>query len=156
MSENQKPNVALTPEQAFVCLRELIALTNKYAILCGKPDDAIAAVEDWIQRMFLSGKLPPRPVPTEGILVESLVASRDRKPYVRVTTMEGVHIAQLTSVTARAVANNIQAAAAAAEADAALFGFFTKMEFPDSSKGAMMQHFREFRSDLDEDGKNGD
>ena len=139
--------VALTPEQAYVALDELLKLARRHIDIKILPD----TVRGWVDRLGEKGVLPARAEPTGSIFVETLVAARNRHPYVRITDDQGHHIAQLSTRTARELAHNILNGAAAAEADAMIHRFFQKMEFPDAAVGALMHEFRAFRAELEQE-----
>jgi hypothetical protein len=80
--------------------------------------------------------------------VNGVVAVRDKKPYVQLSTEDGI-VVQLSISDARQVAMNILQMAARTEADAMILKFFNKAEFPEGAAVALMSEFRDFRADLD-------
>jgi hypothetical protein len=87
---------------------------------------------------------------TSQLWVNGVVAVRDRKPYVQISNEKGM-IAQFTMSEARQVAMDILQMAARTEADAMILKFFSKSEFPEGAAAALMQEFRDFRAELDEE-----
>lgn len=85
--------------------------------------------------------------------VNGIVAARDKKPYIQLSNENGM-IAQFSMSEARQVAMDILAMAARTEADAMIFKFFEKEEFPDAAGNALMLEFRDFRAELDQDAAN--
>jgi len=81
------------------------------------------------------------------ILVSGIVAGRDKRPYVQMD-LDG-RMAQLSIAQARSVALDLLRAAGYAEADAMIWRFFDKNNFPHGAAGALMQEFRDFRSELE-------
>jgi len=91
----------------------------------------------------------PQDKPTGiNIFVQGIVSARNQKPYVQVASEERM-IAQLTIAEARSIALDLMRAASYAEADAMLYGFFKKHDFPQQALGALMMDFRDFRHELD-------
>ena len=82
-----------------------------------------------------------------NIIVNGIVSSRDFQPYVQI--MVGGTKAQLTMAQARSVARDIEVQCGRAEADAMLHRFFSKNQYPEGARAALMIEFREFRSQLD-------
>jgi hypothetical protein len=82
--------------------------------------------------------------------VNGVVAIRDHKPYVQLSNEKGM-VAQFSMSEARQVAMDILQMAARTEADAMILKFFKKSEFPDGAAAALMQEFRDFRADLDQE-----
>lgn len=80
--------------------------------------------------------------------VNGIVAARNKKPYVQLSTEKGV-MAQFSMSEARQVASDILTMAARTEADAMLLKFFDKQEFPEEAGAALMVAFRDFRAELD-------
>ena len=80
--------------------------------------------------------------------VNGVVAVRDRKPYVQISTENGL-VAQFSMSEARQVAMDILQMAARTEADAMILEFFKKSEFPEGAGSALMMEFRDFRAELD-------
>lgn len=81
------------------------------------------------------------------ILVSGMVAYRDKRPYVQLS-IDG-RLVQMTVAEARNVAQDILTQVSRAEADAMIHRFFEKQQFPEGAGAALMQEFREFRSELD-------
>lgn len=71
-------------------------------------------------------------------------------PYIQFSNEKGM-VAQLTMSQARQVAEDILVMASRTEADAMLIKFFGKLEFPDAAAAALMQEFRDFRAQLDDE-----
>jgi hypothetical protein len=93
----------------------------------------------------------PEEMPTgQGFWVNGIVAVRDGIPYIQLSNEKGM-IAQLTMSQARQVANDIVIMCSRSEADAMIFKFFNKFELPEQAAGLLMQEFRDFRFELDED-----
>jgi hypothetical protein len=82
------------------------------------------------------------------VLVSSIVAARDAKPYVQLSIESG-SMAQLSIAEARHIAMDILQLAARAEADAIIWKFFKKEGFPQGAGEALMGMFRDFRAQLD-------
>jgi len=80
--------------------------------------------------------------------VNGVVAVRDHRPYVQVSTENGL-VAQFSISEARQVAMDLFQMAARTEADAMILKFFKKSEFPDGAGSALMSEFRDFRAELD-------
>jgi hypothetical protein len=80
--------------------------------------------------------------------VNGIVAARNQKPYIQLSNEKGL-IVQFTMSEARQVAMDILVMAAHTEADAMIFKFFDKAQFPQGAAGALMQEFRDFRAELD-------
>lgn len=87
--------------------------------------------------------------PTEHFWVNGVVAARDKKPYIQLSTEDGL-VVQLDIAQARNVAADILQMAARTEADAMVLMFFSKSEFPDGAAAQLMMDFREFRAELDQ------
>lgn len=138
-----KPEVALTPEQAYIAIQELLA--------SAKAGDMVfpETVSEWIDYLGSKGKLPGRPETTKTIWAESIVSQRDYLPYVRLSTDEDGILAQLTTGQARDFAGTVHSAAAHAEADCAIYRFCKAMEFSDQLAGVMMSEFRNLRGELE-------
>lgn len=85
---------------------------------------------------------------TSHFWVNGVVATRDKKPYVQLSTEKGM-VAQFSMSEARQVAADILTMAARTEADAMVLKFFEKSEFPEAAGVALMQDFRDFRAGLD-------
>jgi len=82
------------------------------------------------------------------IIINGIVSHRDTKPYIQIMTEQGV-ISQLSMADARNIAMNIMQMCARTEADAMIWKFFAKADFPESAGAALMKDFRDFRSELD-------
>jgi hypothetical protein len=80
--------------------------------------------------------------------VDGIVARRDKQPYVRFL-LEGKPVAQLDMAQARNVAMDILQMCSRAEADAMIYKFFDKSEYPAGAAAALMMEFRKFRAGLD-------
>lgn len=85
---------------------------------------------------------------TSQFWVNGVVAARDQKPYVQISTEKGM-MAQFSMSEARQVAMDILQMAARTEADAMILKFFNKSEFPQGAAAALMTEFRDFRAELD-------
>ena len=83
----------------------------------------------------------------KGIAIEGIVAGRNKQPYV-VMYFNGQR-AQLSIADARNVALDILQMASRTEADAMIFKFFDRNEFPEGAAAAIMKDFRDFRLELD-------
>jgi hypothetical protein len=83
-----------------------------------------------------------------SIWCNGIVSARDKKPYVQIM-FEGKMV-QLSMTDTRQFATDLMQSAGRAEADAILFRFFEKLEMKDAL-GFLMQEFRDFRHELDED-----
>ena len=81
--------------------------------------------------------------------VSGIVAMRDKQPYIQLSNDNGM-IAQLSVTEARQVANDIMLMAARTEADAMLIKFFAQAEFPEQAAAVLMQQFRDYRAELDQ------
>jgi hypothetical protein len=81
------------------------------------------------------------------ILVNGIVAARDRRPYLQID-IDG-HMVQLSMADARNVARDIERMCARTEADAMIHRFFVRQDFPKEAAAALMIAFRDFRSQLD-------
>ena len=82
------------------------------------------------------------------VVVDGIVAVRDRMPYVRLL-VDGQPVAHLSMAEARKVALDILQMSARTEADAMLHLFFSKQEYPSGAAVALMLEFRDFRTALD-------
>ena len=80
--------------------------------------------------------------------VNGIVSHRDQQPYIQLSNEKGM-IAQLSMGQARKIAMDMLVMCSRSEADAMLFKFFNKMEFPDGALNALLQEFRDFRAELD-------
>jgi hypothetical protein len=60
-------------------------------------------------------------------------------------------IAQLSMAQAQRIAMDMLIMAARTEADAMIHKFFSRMEFPEGALAALMQEFRDFRAELDQE-----
>lgn len=88
--------------------------------------------------------------PAEQFFVNGIVAVRDQMPYLQLSTENGL-VVELTMAQARQVAADIVQMAARTEADAMIVKFFGKMDFPAGATSGLMQEFRDFRAELDQD-----
>lgn len=82
------------------------------------------------------------------VFVDGIVAARDHEPYVRLTV--NGEKAQLNLAEATKIAKDLLTTAARAEADAMIFRFFDKNDFPKGAAAALMQDFRYFRQGQDD------
>jgi len=82
--------------------------------------------------------------------VNGIVSQRDKQPYIQLSNEKGM-IAQLTMSQARQIAMDILVMASRTEADAMILKFFSKMEFNPGAAGMLMQEFRDFRAQLDDE-----
>lgn len=86
----------------------------------------------------------------QGFWVNGIVAVRDGNPYIQLSNEKGM-LGQLTMSQARQVAADILNMCARTEADAMIHKFFAKLDFPKEAGAAIMQEFRNFRFELDQD-----
>jgi hypothetical protein len=84
------------------------------------------------------------------LLINGIVSARDKRPYVQISTEEGM-VAQLSMAQARNVAIDMLQMCARTEADAMLRKFFDRNDFPQSACDAMLIDFRDFRAQLDDE-----
>lgn len=94
---------------------------------------------------------PPGSLPNAGathVFVDGIVAARNQEPFVRLVV--NGEKAQLTIADAAKIATDLLRTAARTEADAMIFRFFSKNEFPDGAAAALMMDFRYFRQMQDE------
>lgn len=84
------------------------------------------------------------------IFVTGIVSGRDKQPYVQLLNDKGVMV-QLSMAQARQVALDILIQASRAEADAMIYTFFDKKDFPKGAAAALMVDFREYRAGLDDE-----
>ena len=82
--------------------------------------------------------------------VNGIVSVRDHQPYVQLANEQGM-IAQLTMAQVRNIAMDMLQQAARAEADALIWKFCENEGFPPAAGSAMMQTFRDFRAELDQE-----
>ena len=82
--------------------------------------------------------------------VNGVVAQRDKQPYVQLSNEKGI-IAQLSMAQARHIAMDILVMCSRTEADAMILTFFKRNEFPDGAAEHLMQMFREYRMELDQE-----
>lgn len=82
--------------------------------------------------------------------VNGIVSQRDKQPYIQLSNEKGM-IAQLTMNQARQIAMEIFVMASRTEADAMILKFFSKMEFNPQAGAMLMQEFRDFRAQLDDE-----
>jgi hypothetical protein len=90
-------------------------------------------------------------IPNAGathVFVDGIVSARDGEPYVRLTV--NGEKAQLNVAEATKIARSLLTSAARTEADAMLYRFFNKNDFPDGAAAALMTEFRYYRQTLDE------
>jgi hypothetical protein len=73
-----------------------------------------------------------------GILVNGIVAQRDKQPYIQIMRDDGMMVAQLTMAQARSIAQDILVMASRTEADAMLWRFWEKSELPTGGAQALM------------------
>jgi hypothetical protein len=82
------------------------------------------------------------------VFVDGIVAARDGEPYVRLVV--NGEKAQLSIAEAHKIALDLLKVSSRTEADAMLFRFFQKNDFPREAAGALMQDFRYYRQIQDE------
>jgi hypothetical protein len=82
--------------------------------------------------------------------VNGIVAQRDKQPYIQLSNEKGM-IAQLSLAEARHIAMDILVMCSRTEADAMVLKFFKRSEFPDGAAEHLMQMFREYRMELDQE-----
>src|SRR3954471_22636086 len=82
--------------------------------------------------------------------VNGIVSARDRKPYIQLSNEKGM-IAQLSMGEARQVAQDILVMCSRTEADALIIRFFEKRDLPENAAAMIMQDFRDFRAELDDE-----
>lgn len=82
--------------------------------------------------------------------INGIVSASNGIPYIQLANADR-QIAQLTMSQARQIANDILLACSRAEADAILIKFFHENDLPDGALGQLMQDFRDFRYELDQD-----
>jgi hypothetical protein len=87
---------------------------------------------------------------TEMIGVEGIVVKRNKQPYILIFRGK-TQIGQMTMTAARNFAHDILNMCARTEADAMIFKFFEKVEFPEQAAAAAMLDFRVFRLELDKE-----
>jgi hypothetical protein len=80
--------------------------------------------------------------------VDGIVSARDQEPYVRLTV--NGEKAQLNIAEATKIARDLLTTAARTEADAMLYRFFDKNDFPNGAAAALMMEFRYYRQTLDD------
>ena len=85
-----------------------------------------------------------------AISVQGIVALRNHMPYVQILQGDGI-LCQFSMSEARQIASDIINMAARTEADAMIFRFFHKADFPENAAGALMAEFRNFRKKLDDE-----
>jgi hypothetical protein len=87
----------------------------------------------------------------EHIFVNGIVAQRDGKPYIQLSTENGM-VAQFSMNEARQVAMDMLVQASRVEMDAMFLSFLNKeVEAPAEAAVGLMQTFREFRAELDDE-----
>jgi hypothetical protein len=84
------------------------------------------------------------------LLVNGVVARRDKQPYIQLSNDKGI-VAQLSMAQARNFCMDILQMCARTEADVMILQFFDKEEFPDQAATALMMQFRDFRAALDDE-----
>ena len=77
------------------------------------------------------------------VFVDGIVAARDGEPYVRLVV--NGEKAQLSVAEAHKIAVDLLKISARTEADAMLFRFFDKQQYPSGAAAALMHEFRYFR-----------
>ena len=82
--------------------------------------------------------------------VNGIVAQRDKQPYIQLSNENGM-LGQFTMAEARNVANDILTMCARTEADAMIMKFFDTNDFPENAAAVLMQNFRDFRANLDDE-----
>jgi hypothetical protein len=82
--------------------------------------------------------------------VNGIVAIRNKQPYIQLSNEKGM-IAQLSMSEARQIANDILLMASRTEADAMIFRFFEARELPNEASALLMNEFRDYRMQLDQD-----
>ena len=88
--------------------------------------------------------------PSNDFWVNGIVAHRNGMPYIQLSNEKGM-IAQLTMGMAHQIAMDILRMASRTEADAMIFKFFNKLDLPDHAAAMLMQEFRDFRHELDQE-----
>jgi hypothetical protein len=88
--------------------------------------------------------------PMPDFWVNGIVAQRDKQPYIQLSNEKGM-IAQLSMAQAQQIAMDMLIMAARTEADAMIHKFFSRKEFPEGASNALMQEFRDFRAQLDQE-----
>lgn len=83
-----------------------------------------------------------------SVHVDGIVSGRDLQPVVRLMA-DNKQVAGLSPAMARNVAMDIMQHAARAEADAMIYKFFAKSNYPEGAAVALMMEFRKFRQELD-------
>jgi len=91
-----------------------------------------------------------KPDTQKSIVVDGIVARRNRQPYILLFKGDQ-QIAQLTLSEARNIANDILIQCSRIEADAMIFKFFEKHDLPEGAASQLMGDFRIFRLELDKD-----
>lgn len=82
--------------------------------------------------------------------VNGIIAVRDKMPYIVLSNENGM-VAQLSMSEARQVAQDILVMTSRTEADAMIFKFFDHSALPPEAGAQLMQMFREFRAQLDDE-----
>lgn len=82
--------------------------------------------------------------------VNGIVSHRDHQPYIQLSNEKGM-IAQLSMGQARQIAHDILLMAARTEVDGMIWKFCEKSGFEPAHGAAMMQMFRDFRSEIDQE-----
>jgi hypothetical protein len=86
---------------------------------------------------------------SKGIVVNGIVSKRDMQPYLQLMDENGVIFAQLTMAQVQSITLDMQVMAARTEADAMIYQFFDKQEYPRDAASALIVSFRDFRRDYD-------
>jgi hypothetical protein len=81
--------------------------------------------------------------------VNGVVAQWDKQPYIQLSNENGM-IVQFSMAEARNVAHDILVMCSRTEADAMILKFFDRSEFPESAGVAIMDRFRDYRAELDD------
>jgi hypothetical protein len=83
--------------------------------------------------------------------VTGIVAERDGKPYIQISTEEGM-VTQFSMNEARQVAMDILIQASRTEMDAMILSFLkNEVQAPEAAMVGIVQMFREFRAALDDE-----
>ncbi len=82
--------------------------------------------------------------------VIGIVAVRDKNPYIQLSNEKGI-IAQLSMSETRQIAMDMLVMASRTEADALLWRFVKSKNLPEQMGAELMQMFRDFRTELDDD-----
>jgi hypothetical protein len=83
--------------------------------------------------------------------VTGIVAERDGKPYIQISTEEGM-VTQFSMNEARQVAMDMLIQASRTEMDAMILNFLkNEVQAPEAAMVGIVQMFREFRAELDDE-----